>query len=74
MFPKFIQVGYIRAVMYTEGRGGGGEGGRGTYSRGLLIGLQIRGRIFRGPQGGRFNRILSLCPFQKKSIVSGFFK
>ena len=73
MFPKFIQVGYIRAVMYTEGRGGG-EGGRGTYSRGLLIGLQIRGRIFRGPQGGRFNRILSLCPFQKKSIVSGFFK
>ena len=70
MFPKFIQVGYIRAVMYTEE--GGGVGG--TYSRGLLIGLQIRGRIFRGPQGGRFNRILSLCPFQKKSIVSGFFK
>ena len=67
MFPK---VGYIRAVMYTEG----GGAGRGTYSRGLLIGLQIRGRIFRGPQGGRFNRILSLCPFQKKSIVSGFFK
>ena len=63
-------MGYIRAVMYTEEGGGGG----GTYIWGLLIGLQIRGRIFGGARGGRINRILSLCPFQKKSIVSGFFK
>ena len=66
MFPKFIQIAYIR--------GRWGEGGGGGYIWelifGLLIGLHIWGRIFGG--WGRINEIFG--PFWAIFVTIKIFK